>query len=136
MDFFKDVLPYRLVERERDANGFVTSEEYVIPDEEREAVLAQHYPFEGAPNLDDEMEDIHAEKTFRVRDYKLVRENGCNLLVSPYYYESGGSVIDWMPLDAWVTEEGGASDFDANDDDDLDMSDFDNDPLKPGEIPF
>ncbi len=52
MDFFKDVLPYRLEERVRDKDGWVVSEEYVIPDDEKEAVLKQHYPFEGVPGLD------------------------------------------------------------------------------------
>lgn len=118
MDLFKDVLPYSLEERVRDKDGWVISEEYIIPDDQKNIVLAQHYPFEGAPSLDDELLDIHADKAFRVRDYKLVRENGCNLLVSPYYYESGGSVIDWMPMDAWIDDgEEGAddeSDFPAN----------------------
>jgi hypothetical protein len=34
-----------------------------------------------------------------VRDYRVIWENGQNLLVSPYYPSSGGTVIDWMPPD-------------------------------------
>jgi hypothetical protein len=105
MDNFKDVLPYPMVVRERDKDGWVISEEYLIPESDKQAVLEQHYPFVGVPSLDDELYDLHADKTFRVRDYKLVRENGMNLLVSPYYYESGGSVIDWMPLDFMQDED-------------------------------
>lgn len=32
-------------------------------------------------------------------EFKVVREGGRNYLVSPYYYESGGTMIDWMPAD-------------------------------------
>ncbi len=118
MDYFKDVLSYRLEDRKHDKDGWVISEEYIIPDDEKETVLKQHYPFEDMPGLEEELYDLHADKNFFVRDYKLVREHGCNLLVSPYYYESGGSVIDWMPLDAWVDDEEGdedESDFTADD---------------------
>jgi len=43
------------------------------------------------------MEDIHAEKTFRVGEFIVTREGGMNVLASPYYLESGGTVIDWIP---------------------------------------
>ena len=41
------------------------------------------------------MEDIHAEKEFRVRDFLVAREGEMNVLASPYYPEAGGTVIDW-----------------------------------------
>jgi hypothetical protein len=41
------------------------------------------------------VEDIHAEKKFKRRDFMVVREGRMNMLVSPYYFEGGGSVIDW-----------------------------------------
>lgn len=72
-------------------------EEYDIPTGEKTAVLDRLYPFEPVPGLDEEMFDLHAEKTFRVSDFRVVRDLGENLLVSPYYPESGGTVIDWIP---------------------------------------
>jgi hypothetical protein len=46
------------------------------------------------------MIDIHADKKFRVKDFMVTREGGMNMLVSPYYFESGGSVIDCIPADS------------------------------------
>jgi len=81
-------------------DGSRESEEYEIPDSDKAAVLEQLYPFENVPGLDEQRFDIHAGKLFTVRDFKVVREGGLNYLVSPYYYEGGGSVIDWFPANA------------------------------------
>jgi hypothetical protein len=74
-------------------------EELIIPDEKRQEVLEQLYLFDPVPSLDDEMYDLHEEKLFRVRDHRVTWEDGQHWLVSPYYPESGGTVIDWMPSD-------------------------------------
>ena len=74
--------------------------EYLIPDDRKQEILRSLYPFAHVPGLDDEMFDLHAERRFRVRDYRVVVECGMLLLVSPYYATSGGSVIDWMPVPA------------------------------------
>jgi hypothetical protein len=71
---------------------------YDIPDDQKEAILEQLYIFRPVPALDDVMEDIHAEKRFRVREFLVAREGGMNVLASPYYLESGGTVIDWEPV--------------------------------------
>ena len=72
------------------------AQEYVIPDTMRSAVLQSLYPFFPCPGLQEIRYDLHEEKNFRVADYKVIRENGRNYLVSPYYAHSGGMVIDWM----------------------------------------
>lgn len=74
-------------------------EEYVIPEEDKAAVLETLYPFDPVPGLAETMFDLHEEKTFLVGDFRVVRRSGMNMLVSPYYPVSGGSVIDWMPPD-------------------------------------
>jgi len=74
-------------------------EEYIIPEEQKADVLDQLYPFEPVPALDEERYDLHEGKKFLVKDFRVTRENGMNYLVSPYYANSGGSVIDWMPAD-------------------------------------
>ena len=69
----------------------------MIPDEKREEILKKLYPFEGVPSLDEEKFDLHEGKLFQVREFRVTREHRMNFLVSPYYPNSGGSVIDWMP---------------------------------------
>ena len=87
-------------------------EEFMIPDEDKEIVLEQLYPFTPLPRLTDEMYDLHADKTFIVKDFRVTWEHGMNYLVSPYYPESGGTVLDWMSEDSWVEDEGDEEDFD------------------------
>jgi len=94
-------------------------EEFIIPEEDRELVLEQLYPFSPVPKLTDEMYDLHADKTFIVREFRVTWEHGMNYLVSPYYPESGGTVIDWMDEDSWVED-----DFDESDLSDDDIDDF------------
>ncbi|TKJ40372.1 hypothetical protein CEE37_08575 [candidate division LCP-89 bacterium B3_LCP] len=74
-------------------------EEYIIPENDKEEVLAQMYIFEPIPSLDEERLDIHSGKKFTIRDFLVTRERGRNWLVSPYYYEAGGTVIDWLPVE-------------------------------------
>ena len=101
-------------------------EEFIIPDEDRELVLEQIYPFSPIPRLTDVMYDIHADKKFMVKDFRVTWEHGMNYLVSPYYPESGGTVIDW-----W--DENWDEAFDELDDD-LD-DDFEIDPTDD-DLPF
>jgi len=72
-------------------------EEYIIPEEEKARVLDELYPFEPVPDLGDSMFDLHEEKEFQVREFRVLRGEAMDLLVSPYYFSSGGTVIDWMP---------------------------------------
>lgn len=102
-------------------------EEFIIPEEDREIVLEQLYPFSPIPKLTDEMYDLHADKTFLVRDFRVTWEHGMNYLVSPYYPESGGTVIDWMDENSWVDDDYDEEDFD----DDFDLTELDDD-----DIPF
>ena len=80
-------------------------EEYVIPGDKKQEVLEQLYIFQGVPSLDDEMYDLHEGKTFVVRDYRVIWEDGQNWLVSPFYPSSGGTVIDWMPPDCMQDDD-------------------------------
>ena len=82
-------------EKLRMANGCEV-ERYIIPDEDKQKVLDMLYPFAGQPALDDELLDIHTNKIFKVREYIVTREGDGNFLVSPYYAEKGGTVLDWM----------------------------------------
>jgi len=74
-------------------------EEYIIPEEKKDLVLKALYLFHPIPSLDEERYDLHSGKRFRVREFRVTREGGHNFLVSPYYEEGGGTVIDWVPPD-------------------------------------
>ncbi len=80
------------------ANG-CTVERYVIPDEDKQKVLDMLYPFTEVPSLDTVLLDLHTGKTFKVRDYIVTREGDGNFLVTPYYAEAGGTVLDWVKPD-------------------------------------
>ena len=79
-------------------NGAVV-EKYIISDTDKEKVLKKLYPFDGIPSMDSRMVDIHTDKTFTVKDFMVVREGDGNFLVSPFYAEAGGTVLDWMPAE-------------------------------------
>jgi hypothetical protein len=79
--------------------GVSAIEEYIIPDGDKEWVLEALYPFDPIPALTDEMYDLHQEETFQVREFRVLRGEDMDWLVSPYYFESGGTVIDWVPPD-------------------------------------
>jgi len=74
-------------------------EEYIIPDGEKARVLDSLYPFEPVPTLTEMIVDLHEEKPFRVGDFRVIRGEAMDMLVSPYFFNSGGTVIDWMPQD-------------------------------------
>ena len=74
-------------------------ERYVIPEEDKQKTLDSLYPFFDVPPLDAVMLDLHTQRTFKVRDYIVTREGNGNFLVTPYYAEKGGTVLDWMTPD-------------------------------------
>lgn len=76
------------------ANGCEV-EKYIIPDEDRQKVLA----FNDPPALDAVMLDLHTQRMFKVRDYIVTREGNGNFLVTPFYAEAGGTVLDWVAPD-------------------------------------
>ncbi len=77
-------------------NGSIV-EKYIIPDADKAMVLEKLYPFDNTPAMDSMMIDIHADRRFTVGDFIVVREGDGHFLVSPYYAEAGGTVLDWMP---------------------------------------
>jgi hypothetical protein len=80
-------------------SGTAAIEEYIIPEEQKDRVLEDLYPFEPLPKLTDMMFDLHEEKPFHVREFRVVRGKAMDYLVSPYFFNSGGTVVDWMPPD-------------------------------------
>lgn len=62
-------------------------------------VLRELYRFIPKPSLDEERFDLHSGKVFKIREFRVTREVNYNWLVSPYYEQGGGTVIDWVPPD-------------------------------------
>ena len=91
-------LPYP-TEKLVDARG-ATYESYQIPMKDKANILREYYPFTPVPKMDDELLDIHENKAFTVKDFLIIRENGRNYLVSPYYPKSYGTVLDWVSTDS------------------------------------
>ena len=102
-----------------------TVEEFIIPDEDRELVLEQIYPFLPIPKLTDRMIDIHVDKEFLVKDFRVTWEHDMNYLVSPYYPEGGGTVIDWWDTEKFVDDEFDESEWDDETEDDISFPDSD-----------
>ena len=72
--------------------------EYLVPDGQKEKILKKLYPFGSPPAMMQKLMDIHEHKAFVVKDFKVVHQGDYVLLVSPYFASSGGSVVDWEPL--------------------------------------
>ncbi len=87
-------LPYPLKDVEC-ADGTV-QRVYDIPDSDKAKVLADLFPFAGSPGIDDILFDLHERKTFKVRDFLVIRWGEGNLLASPYFPHSGGMFVDWI----------------------------------------
>jgi hypothetical protein len=88
-------LPYPTVPRKHSGNPAIKSAEYIIPQADKEKILKEMCPFREVPKMSARLLDIEENKHFVVKDFKVVREFGRDWLVSPYYYSSGGTVIDW-----------------------------------------
>lgn len=73
--------------------------EYEIPLEKKAEVLKALYPFVSCPEMTEERFDIHEQKNFFVKDFRVIRERNRNMLVSPYFPTSGGMLIDWAPAE-------------------------------------
>lgn len=52
------------------------------------------------PELPYPLHDLHERKEFKVRDLRIIRWNDANLLVSPDYPKSGGTLLDWVGTEA------------------------------------
>ena len=70
---------------------------YDIPEEDKAKVFEELWPFAPCPALDDLRFDLHEQKVFKFREAQVIRHNGRNLVVSPFYSRSGGMAVDFLP---------------------------------------
>ena len=80
-------------------------EVYDIPDEDKATVFPEVWPFHGCPALDDLRLDLHDQRLFKFREAQVIRYNGRNLIVSPYYARSGGMAVDFLPAECAESED-------------------------------
>ena len=81
---------------------------YVIQPLKKQEVFDSYdlWPFADKPKLEKVLFDIHASKYFYLVDFKVIRWHEINILVSPYYFKSGGTVLDMVDP---KTMQGGVS---------------------------
>ena len=73
-------------------------QEYIIPAEDKEKVLKDLWPLaKDVPGMEDTRFDLHSEKEFLVKDYRVIRCRERNMIVAPDYPHTGGMLVDWMP---------------------------------------
>lgn|GEM_PF-882978 len=94
---YRGILPRLTYPTRQISAGAEMIEEYIVPEEEKAQVLDGLYPFDPIPALTEMMYDLHEGKPFRVGDFRVIRGAAMDMLVSPYFFNSGGTVIDWMP---------------------------------------
>ena len=85
--------------RRRKSDG-VMVDVYDIPSDRKAELLDELYPFAQSPSMDDTLFDLHEGRSFKVSDFMVVREDNSNFAVSAYYLHSGGTILDWLPLDS------------------------------------
>ena len=69
---------------------------YEIPEDKKEEVFKELWPFGDCPAMDEVFFDIHEGEPFIVKDYKVIRSRNRNFIVSPYFSKSGGMVVDFV----------------------------------------
>ena len=80
-------------------------DEFIIPEEDKEIVLKQVYPFSPIPKLTEKKFDFYVDKVFLVKDFRVTWEMDINFLVGAYYDESGWSIVDWHKKESQVNED-------------------------------
>ena len=72
----------------------------VIPLEEKQGVIDRLSPFvPGKVVFDMQYRDLHTGKTFMGNETVVVYEGEDYWVVTPFYIEGGGTLIDMMPVD-------------------------------------
>ena len=64
-------------------------------------LVRSYYPYDISTGINTPMIDLMVYKPFRFHQFMLVYEGESSFLVSPYYLEGGGTVIDCLPRE-WV----------------------------------
>jgi len=85
--------------------GYENEELYVIPEGEREAVFNNAYPFMDLPNWNSVLYDVHEGKYTQFSQCQIIRWRNRNILVSEFYFKSGGTCLDLIKGSDWDDAE-------------------------------
>lgn len=69
---------------------------YEIPDEDKEKVLNDLWPFSDRPAMDETLYDIHEDALFVFKDAQVIRCRGRNMIVSPYFQKTGSMLVEFV----------------------------------------
>ena len=98
----EEPLPFKIRRFKTVYNEEVIMEDlvYQIPEEKKQWVLEKLWCFVPIPKLDAVFFDIHEGKCFTLKEFKVIRWNKRNIIVSPFYMSQGGTIIDFVSPDA------------------------------------
>lgn len=91
---------------------------YVVPPSKVYDEVVKSWPFIPAPKRGQVFHDLHSNRSVKVEECRIIRFNGRNIVVSPHYAESGGTVADLVdpaevesgnPVIVGTVKGGGAS---------------------------
>lgn len=85
-------LPYEL--KVHHTEEFGDEHYYEIPEEDKEKVFNELWPFMEKPSFNGKVFDIHEEKETLVKNYMVIRFNERNMIVTENYFKSGGTCLD------------------------------------------
>jgi len=100
-NLYKMIIGYKMGElnyplKEVKSEQFGVEFVYEIPEDKKEEVLEDLWPFTGIPSIDEVFIDIHEGQQFNLKDYMVIRFDTYNMIVSPWYFKSGGTVLDFI----------------------------------------
>lgn len=103
-NLYKMIIGYKMGElnyplKEVKSEQFGVEFVYEIPEDKKEEVLEDLWPFTGIPSIDEVFIDIHEGQQFNLKDYMVIRFDTYNMIVSPWYFKSGGTVLDFLKED-------------------------------------
>lgn len=80
-------------------------EVYIMPDENKKTLLTILWPFVEAPEMDELLYDIHEDSYTYFKDCQIIRWNDRNIIVSEFYFHSGGTCLDLVKYPEWKDSE-------------------------------
>lgn len=100
-NIYKVIIGYKMDElnyplKEVNTEEFGVEFVYEIPEDKKEEVLEDLWPFTWIPSIDEVFTDIHEGLKFNLKDYMVIRFDTYNMIVSPWYFKSGGTVLDFV----------------------------------------
>ena len=103
-NLYKMIIGYKMGElnyplKEVKSEQFGVEFVYEIPEDKKEEVLEDLWPFTGIPSIEEAFIDIHEGQQFNLKDYMVIRFDTYNMIVSPWYFKSGGTVLDFLKED-------------------------------------